>query len=169
MNARFEPAAAPFFRHGRCAAITAAEVQLGLCGEASSDLASSFDLQQHPVYIFELNVDGLERAWTGRARNFHPLPKFPPVERDLAVLVSHSVRAGQIIDEIRSAESELIEAVELFDVYEGDAIEAGCKSLAFSIRLRSPEGTLTDSQADDVMSGLIARLGNIFGAKLREG
>ena len=169
VNARFEPAAAPFFRHGRCAAITAAEVQLGLCGEASSDLASSFDLQQHPVYIFELNVDGLERAWTGRARNFHPLPKFPPVERDLAVLVSQSVRAGQIIDEIRAAESGLIEAVELFDVYEGDAIEAGCKSLAFSIRLRSPEGTLTDSQADDVMSGLIARLGNIFGAKLREG
>ena len=169
VNPRFEPAAAPFFRQGRCAAITAAEIQLGLCGEASSDLASSFDLQQHPVYIFELNVDGLERAWTGRARNFHPLPKFPPVERDLAVLVSQSVRAGQIIDEIRLAESQLIEAAELFDVYEGDAIEAGCKSLAFSIRLRSPEGTMTDAQADDVMSGLIARLGKVFGAKLREG
>lgn len=169
VNPQFEPAAGPFFRRGCCAAITAAEVQLGLCGEASSDLASSFDLQLHPVYIFELNVDGLERAWTRRARDFHPLPKFPPVERDLAVLVSQSVRAGQIIDEIRSAESELIEAIELFDVYEGDAIEAGCKSLAFSIRLRSPEGTLTDAQADDVMTGLISRLGRIFGAKLREG
>ena len=77
VNARFEPAAAPFFRHGRCAAITAAEVQLGLCGEASSDLASSFDLQQHPVYIFELNVDGLERAWDGAGEEFPSPAKIP--------------------------------------------------------------------------------------------
>jgi len=158
-----------FFRRGRCAAMVAGDSLLGLCGEASPDLVKAFDLHQHSVYIFDLDVGCLTRAWDSRPRSFHPLPKFPPVERDLAVVVSQSVLSGQVIDEIWSAEPKLIEAAELFDVYEGEAIEAGCKSLAFSIRLRSANETLTDKRADDVIARLIARLGKLFGAKLREG
>ena len=168
LEPRFEPAMSSFFRTGSCAAVLVKDVELGVYGEASSELARSFDLEQHPVYIFELDFAGLATVWDGRERSFRPLPKFPPVERDLAVIVSQSTLAGAVANEIRSVDTELIVSVELFDVYEGDAIDAGCRSLGFSIRLRSPEATLTDVQADEVIERVLARLSSAFGAKLRE-
>ena len=106
-------------------------------------------------------------AWRGAETSFRPLPKYPPIERDLAVVLREDAAAAEVMEQIRAVEPELIETVELFDTYRGDQLESGEKSLAFSIRLRSPETTLEDHQADAAVARIVARLTETFGARQR--
>ena len=167
LEPRFVAGDASYFRPGLCSSILTDTQLLGHGGEAAPDLVDSFDLH-HSVYIFELEFDALAQVWGGEAA-FKPLPKFPPIERDLAVVVGHGVPAAEVIDAIREVEPELIEVIDLFDVYRGDAIAADRKSLAFSIRLRSSQTTLEDRRADEIMQQVLSRLSSDFGATLREG
>ena len=105
--------------------------------------------------------------WRDRNGVFAQLPKFPPISRDLAVVVDQAIRAQDLMTEIRAVEPDLIESVDLFDLYTGDQIADDRKSLAFSMQLRSSEKTLEDRQADDVMKRVIGRLQKRFGAELR--
>ena len=95
------------------------------------------------------------------------LPKFPPIERDLAIVLDDGISGAEVVAQIRDSAPQLIEAVEPFDLYRGDQIAAGRKSLTFSIRLRSGEKTLKDEDADKVMEAILNRLRNAFGAELR--
>lgn len=163
---RFVPADHPCLRPGWSARLELGHFPCGYAGEVRSSLCASFDIKR-PVYIFELEFEALvERGW-GQARVFSPLPKFPPIERDLAVVLPVEVNSDQVSEEIRAAAPSLIEVVELFDLYQGDQIPAGHKSLAFSIRLRSPDRTLADEQADAVIGEILKRLEARFGAVQR--
>ena len=97
---------------------------------------------------------------------FAPLPKFPSVDRDLAVIVKDEYTVGEMIECIKSA-STLCESVELFDVYKGEQIESGYKSVAFNLKLRSDEKTLVDAQIQECMNSVLNALINKFNAKLR--
>ena len=119
------------------------------------------------MYIFELDFGVLATAWKAREAAFRPPPKFPPIERDLAIVLDESVPAGEVIAAVRQVDPKLIEFVELFDVYTGDQVGPGEKSLAFNLRLRSPERTLQDREADEVIAGVLADLGRAFGVRLR--
>ncbi len=97
---------------------------------------------------------------------FAPLPKFPLVERDLAVTVKADCYIGNLIKTVRNA-CALVEDVELFDIYQGEQIEKGFKSVAFSIKLRSPDKTLTDQEIQNAMTLIMEKLQEDHGAKIR--
>ena len=166
LNPRFHGGAHPLMRSGHCAELSIAGKPAGNFGECSRELLEAFDLPE-PVYIFELDFEVLATAWKARKAAFRPPPKFPPIERDLAIVLDESVPAGDIIAAVRQADTKLIEFVELFDVYTGDRVGPGEKSLAFNLRLRSPERTLKDREADEAIAGVLAHLGRAFGVRLR--
>jgi phenylalanyl-tRNA synthetase beta chain len=163
---RFAAADHPLCRSGHGAAILAGDRQLGWMGLLRPALASAFDLAL-PVYIFDLDCQALAEALVGRDRGFRPLPKFPPIERDLAVVLRAEAPADQVLALARAAAPGLIEAVEVFDHYQGDQIPPGYKSLAFTIRLRSAERTLEDREAGQVVEEILRRLAGAFDARLR--
>ena len=163
----FSSAEHALFRRGHCARIEVeGGVLLGHVGEVTEHLAASFDLGGG-VYIFEVGYRALADSLNATERGFKPLPKFPPIERDIAVVVEEAVPAELLVTEIKSVEPDLIESVELFDVYTGDQVAENCKSLAFSLRLRSGERTSEDREADVVMERVLSRLRQRFDARLR--
>jgi phenylalanyl-tRNA synthetase beta chain len=108
-----------------------------------------------PVYALEVALpDGLARP----PRTYRTLPEFPPVERDLALLVPESVPAAMVEETIRAAAGELLEAVGPFDLYAGKGIPAGTRSLAFRLRFRLRERTLTDAEVDRAVERVLAGL-----------
>ena len=156
----------PLLRSGHCASVSIDGKWAGCLGEVLRDFQERFDLP-NSMYIFELDFGALATAWRARDETYHALPKFPPIERDLAVLVPKTVPAGEVIAAIRAAEPELIESVDLFDVYSGDQVSAGEKSLAFNLPLRSSLRTLEDREADAVIERILQHLSKTFGARLR--
>ena len=163
----FEPAEGSPWRAGHGARIRLGDHILGALGQVDPAIGAGFDLDRH-TYIFELELSQLFDAWAQRSSAFRPLPRFPAVERDLAVVLDEGIPAGQVEAAIRAAAPDLVERVDLFDVYKGDQVEAGKRSLAFSLRLRSAERTLEDGDADKVLEDALERLRGAFGARLRQ-
>lgn len=96
-----------------------------------------------------------------------PLPKFPSVERDLAIVIDDNINVGSLVDVIKKTAGDIFEKVELFDIYKGAQIEKNCKSVALSIVLRSQDKTLTESEITDVMNKITEKLSSVYNAKLR--
>ncbi|HXG30398.1 MAG TPA: phenylalanine--tRNA ligase subunit beta, partial [Thermodesulfobacteriota bacterium] len=101
-------------------------------------------------------------------KRFTPLPKFPSVRRDIALIVDEGVPVGKILDELRRVEPNLIEEVSVFDVFKGGSVEKGKKSVAVSIVLRAADKTLTDEEVDDIQARGLSRLQSTVGAELRK-
>ena len=163
---RFTREDLPGCRPGHVARVSIGEDTLGWIGQAATDLCSGFDLER-PVHIFELSFDVLARHWHGREHAFSALPKFPPIERDLAVVVREDVATADLVATMRKSTPRLVESVEVFDIYQGDQIEEGHKSLAFAIRLRDRDRTLQDVQADKAIAKMLKALEGQFSARLR--
>ncbi|MFA5984687.1 MAG: phenylalanine--tRNA ligase subunit beta [Methylococcaceae bacterium] len=118
-----------------------------------------------PVYLFELDQDLL------LAKNmpiFKTLSKYPPVRRDLALIVKQEIAAQDLVDGIKQSVGDSLQQVVIFDVYRGQGIEEGCKSVALSIELQDFSQTLTDSIIDAIFNKLLETLANKFSAKLRD-
>ena len=162
----FVPTNRVLFRRGQGVQVRINDQLVGFLGTVAPALSSAFDIER-PVYIFDLDFRILAQHWNLHASTFRPLPKFPPLERDLAVVLDNSVGGAEVVAQIRAAAPLLIESVEPFDLYRGDQIADGRKSLTFSIRLRSSEKTLKDEEADRVMEIILKRLQEAFGAQLR--
>ena len=101
-------------------------------------------------------------------KEFSPLPRFPASTRDIAVIVDQSLPAEKIRAEIIASGGSLIEAVAVFDLFIGDPVPEGRKSLAFTISFRSADKTLEDDEVDQVRRRIIDRLEKSFNARLRE-
>ena len=154
------------YQSGQCARLQIGGVEIGSMGEVSESLRSAFDID-HPVYAFQLSFNALLEHRHRRQAAYNPLPRFPSIERDLAVLIRKEVKTADVVREIQKAAPDLIESVELFDLYEGDQIPVDQKSLAFSVCLRSSTATLEDQQANDVIEQVLAKLKKSFDAVLR--
>jgi phenylalanyl-tRNA synthetase beta chain len=167
VDLRFSPCEQPGLRRGHCAEIALGnDRHLGYIGQVSGPLCDAYDIE-HPIFIFELKFAELAAHFEQHRPSFVPLPKFPAIERDLSIVVRENASLGEIVSVMRSGPSQLIEAVELFDLYQGDQIEAGHKSLSFSIRLRHPQRTLKDQQADAALTEILSLLTQAFDAHLR--
>ena len=154
------------FRAGHCARIEVDGVETGHFGEADPALCATFDLTG-PVFIFEFDFAVLAPRLTP-AGDFQPLPRFPPIERDLALVVSEEVPAALLIEQMQTVEPKLVRAIQLFDVYQGDQVEAGSRSLAFTLELRSSEKTLEDVEADEIIARVLKHVEGSCGARLRD-
>lgn len=152
------------FHPGRSAIITKDGKAIGILGEIHPDVAENYGIEVK-VYAAKLNIPEMLELAEAEV-TYKPLPKFPATTRDLSLLCDDKLPAADIEKAIKKAAGKLLEKVTLFDVYKGKQIEEGKKSISYSISMRSHEGTLTDEQADTVMSKVLKELKNI-GAELR--
>ena len=100
-------------------------------------------------------------------RKYNPLPKFPAMSRDLAVLVRDEVTNAEMLEILKQNGGKILESVALFDVYKGKQIEAGHKSMAYALVYRAGDRTLTDAEVSKVFEAQLAALSTAVGAKLR--
>ena len=158
------------FHPGRCASVVAsadANGEIGIIGELHPDVCEAFDLGQDPVVYFELRIDDLVAASSGdSAGRFQSLSRFPAANRDLALVVPDDVPASQVqrlIERVR-----LVERAELFDVYTGENVPDGTRSLAYRIRFRAADRTLTAEEVNRAVNGLTRVLEREARATVRE-
>ncbi|HEV8338168.1 MAG TPA: phenylalanine--tRNA ligase subunit beta [bacterium] len=147
-----EPAAHPWLHPGRSARLLLGGQEIGVLGELHPGAAQRFDLTGR-VYAAEIDLDAILPHATLR-RRFVPLPRHPAVERDLALFVPTAVPQSQVLHVIAEAGGTLLEAAELFDVYEGAQAPAGRRSLAYALRFRAADRTLTGDEVDGVMAAI---------------
>jgi phenylalanyl-tRNA synthetase beta chain len=161
----YERASAPLFHPGRCARVLLGGRPLGYVGELHSSVAAVFGLEARAV-AFEVDLEPvLSSDPTRRARQ---LQRFPPVHRDLAVVVPQSVEAAALLGTIQTTGAELLESASAFDEYAGGQLPPGQKSVAFALSFRSGERTLTDREVDAQLERIRAALRDRHGAGFRE-
>ncbi len=154
-----------YYHPGRKAILTVNGAYAGRLGEVHPDCAAAFEISER-VYMAELELDALFAA-AAEQKKYKPLPKFPAVDRDIALVLSEEFTAKQVKDVISKAGGELLKAADLFDVYQGAHIETGKKSMAYSLRFRAAERTLTDDEVAEATNRILAALSEALGAKLR--
>ena len=138
----------------------------GWLGELDKSLLKRFDIDA-PVYVAEINWNAFLKANTSFSMQFSPIPRFPEVRRDLALVVGQDVTFQALSERALRAEPGLLRAVNLFDVYEGKGIETGKKSYALSFILQDEDKTLTDKVIEKAMARIQKALEDEFGAMLR--
>jgi phenylalanyl-tRNA synthetase beta chain len=137
--------------------------KLGVVGELHPKVAEAFEVSG-AVYLFEINLTALLPYTIGH-KVFQPIPRFPAVVRDIALVVNAKVSHGQVVDIIKGF--PLVQKVALFDVYSGKQVPAGKKSLAYRLTFQSSSHTLTDEEANKVQQQILVKLSSELGASLR--
>ena len=165
MPASFEPAEDYFFQSGRCAEIKAGSISLGVIGEVHPTVQDRFDLNPYPVALVELDLEALNEAARSTQRRFKTLSRYPAATRDVALLTPSGVPEGRVRDII--ARHRLVERVELFDIYSGENIPTGTRSLAFHVYFQSHDRTLTTEEVNRSLQGLLRTLEREVGATMR--
>ena len=155
----------PGFHPGRTALVEAGGRELGVIGELHPEVLENLDLPQR-VTGCELDLEILAEV-SGRPFQFSPLPRYPAADRDLAVVINKDVPARDVMAIIRQAAGPLLASVELFDVYTGEQVKEGCRSLAFALRFQASDRTLTDAEVADRLKSVTESLVAGLGAELR--
>jgi len=155
----------PTFHPGRCARVSVGGVDLGCFGQIHPLVARSYGIDGE-IFAAELNFTALLSLQLPE-KTYTPLPKYPAVTRDIAVVCDEAVTVAALSDCIRTAGGKLLRSVELFDIYRGKGIASGSKSAAFRLTLRADDRTLTDADSDGVVSTVLAALEKELNAKLR--
>ena len=139
--------------------------QIGWLGSLHPAAQRRLDFPGTPPVLFELSLHGLEKS--GQTE-FRELSKFPSMRRDIAVVVDADVPVQALIDAAHDAAGKLLQEVQLFDVYQGEHLELGRKSVALGLTLQDFSRTLTDQEVEEVVSAVLDKLNTDFGATLRE-
>ncbi|WP_445612845.1 phenylalanine--tRNA ligase subunit beta [Geobacillus sp. YF-1] len=160
----YRPAKRADLHPGRTAEIALDGTVIGFVGQLHPAVQKEYDLKE--TYVFELALSELLNA-ESEAIRYEPIPRFPSVVRDIALVVDDNIEAGALKQAIEEAGKPLLKDVALFDVYQGDRLPAGKKSLAFSLRYYDPERTLTDEEVTAVHERVLAAVEEQFGAVLR--
>lgn len=165
-NVRFEAESGnPSYHPGRCASVWAGSDCLGVFGQMHPLVARNYGVDTE-LYCAELSFDGLMRA-KGADPEYQPLPKFPSVTRDIAVVCDEAVTVGGLEAAIRKGAKGLLKEVSLFDIYRGKGVPEGKKSVAFNLVLRADERSLTGEEADEDVQSILETLKADCGAVLR--
>ena len=156
VNATYEPVNDPAFYPGRCAVIKAEDAVLGMVGEVHPVVMERLGLESPQVAAFELFLEPILAALPDSQRQFEPLPVYPSATRDLALVMSFEVDAGQVTRLILRHRG--IDRAELFDIYAGENISEGTKSLAFHVYFQARDRTLTNEEVNRSLDGLLRTL-----------
>ena len=149
---------------GQSARILLDGEEIGLIGMVHPKVAEQLSI---PVRTFLFEI-GLKPLQSGVISHFKPLSKFPALRRDLAFIVDEKVAANDLISAIRRIAPPFMRNLKLFDLYQGEHIDSGRKSLALGLTLQEETRTLTDSEVEDVINKIITHLRDEFGATLRD-
>ncbi|MCG8402479.1 MAG: phenylalanine--tRNA ligase subunit beta [Firmicutes bacterium] len=156
----------PGFHPGRAATIYAGEQKLGVIGELHPDVLDAYNLKQR-ITVFEFNFDLLAEV-AGNPVVYKPLPKFPGTDRDLALLVRVDVPASRLVEVIRREGGNILRDLRVFDVYRGEQVAEGYRSIAFSLQFQAADRTLTDEEVSRQISAITGALEKELGVALRE-
>lgn len=154
---------APAFHPGRCAEVFIDGKAIGIFGELHPDVLENYGIGTK-AYAAKLNLADMMEA--SAEKKYKALPKFPASTRDLAIVCDDDIPVAHLEKAITEGVGKILESIKLFDVYKGKQIADGKKSVAFSIVMRSHEGTLTDEQADSAVKKALKKLSDL-GAELR--
>ncbi len=155
----------PSYHPGRCAKVTVDGVEVGYMGQVHPLVCRNYDIDGE-VYCAEISFSKLFELERPEP-TYTPLPKYPSVSRDLALVCDESLTAAQLEQCIRSADSKLLRNVSLFDIYRGKGIPEGKKSMAFSLELRADDRTLTDEDSTGVVQKILEKLEQNLGVQIR--
>ena len=156
----------PSYHPGKTAELILGRTSLGVLGEIHPDVNENYGVDV-PCYVTELDLDAMYN-FSKTEKAYKPLPKYPAITRDIALLVDDAVLVQEIEDAIRKAGGQVVEKVELFDVYKGAQIPEGKKSIAYAIAYRDPSKTLKDKDINKVHDKILRALEYKLGAQLRE-
>ncbi|GKU23931.1 phenylalanine--tRNA ligase subunit beta [Clostridium folliculivorans] len=153
------------YHPGKTAELFIGKEKVGVLGEIHPDVADNYGIDTN-AYVAELDLDILY-ANSNTEKKYKPLPKYPAVTRDIALLVEDAILVQEIEETIRKAGGNLVETVKLFDVYKGQQIPEGKKSIAYAISYRDENKTLTDNEVNKVHDKILRSLEYKIGAQLR--
>jgi len=163
----FEPSQHPAFHPGQGAQVSVGGRAIGTLGELHPLVREAFDLPAQPVCALEFDLDGLLEGW-GAPRTMASISVHPPVYEDLAVVVEENVPAVRVRDLIAQAGAPLVRSVVLFDVYQGEQVGTGRKSLAYRLTYQADDRTLSDQEVTKLRARIVRRLEQELGAVLRD-
>jgi len=149
---------------GRCATITSAGQEIGFIGQIHPSLAKEMDLKD--TYVFDLNFEFI-RSTFKKETVYQSIPKYPSITRDIAFIVDDHVLAGDIKDAILENNASLVKKVDIFDVYSGDNLPDGKKSIAYSLYFQHKDKTLTDKEVEELYQEIIQTMNEKYGAYVR--
>ena len=155
----------PTYHPGRAAKVTANGTELGIIGQIHPSVSKKYGIDV-PCYAAELSFDALKAAIDYDIK-YSPLPKFPAVTRDIAMLVDRETPVAEIEAVIRKSAGKLLEDIKLFDVYEGEQIPEGKKSVAYSAVFRAADRSLTGDEVQEVFDKVLKNLASELDAQLR--
>ncbi len=156
ITAEYTASSEPYLHPGRQATASIGEQKLAVFGEVHPDVAADCGIDTR-AYVAEVDLQALFSIESPRVI-YKALPRFPAVERDLALLCNVEMPVAEIERIIRKAGGKILDSVALFDVYQGAQIEAGKKSVAYSLKFRSPDRTLSDEDIDPILSKIFEKL-----------
>ncbi|MEA1888851.1 MAG: phenylalanine--tRNA ligase subunit beta [Pseudomonadota bacterium] len=159
----FSPVTHPVLQPGQSAQIKEGKKVVGLLGRLHPAIESSLGLDQ-AVYLYEFRLDSLLYS---RIPVFHEFSRFPAVQRDIALVIDVKISSSDVIQSIKCHAGDLLVKLELFDQYQGEHIDFGKKSLAFTLTLQQSSRTLTDSETENLMKGVIRGVQADLDAQLR--
>ncbi|MCI0400564.1 MAG: phenylalanine--tRNA ligase subunit beta [Gammaproteobacteria bacterium] len=163
-SVEFRSAEHPALHPGQAAGIYRKDRRVGLIGSLHPAIAQALDLRQ-TVLVFELQLCAITE---GQLPRFTLPSKFPSVRRDLAVMVDQAVPAADVLDFVAKSATDVLKNLQLFDVYEGEGIDPGKKSLAMGLTFQGSSSTLIDEEVDALVEGILAGLKKQFGITLRQ-
>ena len=155
----------PSYHPGRCAKVYAGDSYVGVLGQIHPAVAENYGVDTE-LYCAELSFEAIF-ALQGGTPVYTPLPKFPSVSRDIAVVCDRDIPVGRLLDCIMENGGEYLKDCSVFDVYTGSHIAPGKKSVAFSLTMRSDDQTLTDEHAGDTVKAVLSALEKNYGAVIR--
>ena len=155
----------PSYHPGRCAMVSIDGVDVGVLGQVHPIVAKNYGIDSE-VYCAEINFTTLLSLQLPDA-TYVPLPKYPSVSRDLALVCDEEITVAQVEEVISASAGKLLRGIRLFDIYRGIGVPEGKKSMAFSLELRADDRTLTDADSEGVVSKVLTALAEKLGATLR--
>jgi phenylalanyl-tRNA synthetase beta chain len=162
----YRPSSAAYLHPGRAAELLIQDRPVGSFGQMHPKVAAAYDLGNRPILAGELDLEMLLAAIPSRYA-YTPVPRFPAALRDIAVIVAEDVTAERIAKEIRTAGGGLLSGLRLFDLYRGESIPAGTKSLAYALTYQAEDRTLTDKEVDKAHKKIEDRLKHVLKAQIR--
>jgi phenylalanyl-tRNA synthetase beta chain len=159
----FEPAQHPALHPGRAARVLLHDLAIGWVGELHPRWQQKYELPR-PLALFEVDAAPLQSV---PLPTYHPVPRYPSVVRDLSFLVDEAVPVGTLLDDLTALRAPGVQHLQVFDLYQGDGVQMGKKSLAFRVLLQDTQKTLTDADVDRAVQQLRDHLARRFGAQLR--
>ena len=166
VSAEYDRAEDPILHPGKTARISSGGETLGVLGELHPRVSARFDLGETPVALFEIDVRTLVRVAGSTGRGYRGVSRFPQAYRDMALIVDEDIPSARI-QEIIEGQKLVLESSP-FDVYTGEGVPPGKRSIAYAVTFQSADGTLTSEQVDKAQTGILRRLKSEIGATLRD-